>query len=259
MILLSNFLVVINLKKIIEKNNSNKKYLLSTLNITCFLIMIMVIIGAFITPFSSNASTINTSAAKVNSEILGNESIGYVTKEGPYGNPESSTKIAYILGMHPRESRSHNATMALIRNNSNSLENCYYLYLINVTQNTYDYYPGRLNGQKLAYKYVVPDINLYNYSLVIDVHASNGLYINTPYVFVPKNDTRSLKISNNLSNSLDWLYYFDLPDPSSPDYCTIPIIENGTPAIIFEAFGSHNNTIKNQVNQFIWAVDQLKI
>jgi len=64
-------------------------------------------------PLSSNASTINTSAAKVNSKILGNESIGYVTKEGSYGNLESSTKIAYILGIHPRESRSPNATWPL--------------------------------------------------------------------------------------------------------------------------------------------------
>jgi len=90
--------------------------------------------------------------------------------------------------------------MALIRNNSNSLENCYYLYIINVTQNTYDYYPGCLNGQKLAYKYVVPDVNSYNYSLVIDVHASNKVYIDKTYIFIPKNDTRSLEISNNLSN-----------------------------------------------------------
>lgn len=228
------------------------------MNISCILVMIMVLTIAFLTPSSSTISTNNTQSVEVTSEILGNESIGRVTREGPYGNPVSSTRIAYILGMHPRESRSHNATMALIRNNSNSLENCYYLYYINVTQNTYDYYQGRLNGQKLAYKYIVPHINIDNYSLVIDVHASNGLYIDTPYVFVPKNDTRSLEVSKNLTNSLNWLYYFDLPDPSSPDYCTLPIIENGTPAIIFEAYGSPDNTINHQVNQFIWAVDQLK-
>ena len=220
--------------------------------------MIMVLTIAFLTPSSSTISTNTTQSVEVTSKTLGNESIGRVTLEGPYGNPVSSTRIAYILGMHPRESRSHNATMALIRNNSNSLENCYYLYYINVTQNTYDYNQGRLNGQKLAYKYIVPHVNIANYSLVIDVHASNGLYIDTPYIFVPKNDTRSLEVSKNLTNSLNWLYYFDLPDPSSPDYCTLPIIENGTPAIIFEAYGSPDNTINHQVNQFIWAVDQLK-
>lgn len=250
---------MVDLKEFKENNNSNKNFLLSTLNMSCIFIMIMVLTVALLTPLSSTASTNSTSSAEVSSKILGNESVGWVTKEGPYGNPESSTRIAYILGMHPRESRSHNATMALIRNNSESLENCYYLYYINVTKSTYDYYQGRLNGQKLAYKYVVADVNSDNYNLVIDVHASNGLYIDTPYVFVPKNDTRSVEVSKNLTNSLNWLYYFDIPDPSSPDYCTLPIIKNGTPAIIFEAYGSPNNTIKDQVNQFIWAVDQLKL
>jgi len=48
--MVSKYLVVIDLKKVMEKNNSNKKYLLSKLDITCFLIMIIVLNGAFLTP-----------------------------------------------------------------------------------------------------------------------------------------------------------------------------------------------------------------
>lgn len=248
------------MKDKIKKTNSHKDILLSSfLDICCFLIIFIVIIAGVLTSSPDTSPATSTSSIEVTTEILGNESMGRVTKEGPYGNPNSITKIAYIMGMHPRESRSHNATMAIIRNNSKSLENCYYLYYINITQETYDYTMGRLNGQKLAYKYVVPDVNSDNYSLVIDVHASNGLYINTPYVFVPINDNKSLNISKNLTDSLDWLYYFDLPNPSSLEYCTLPIIENGTPTIIFEAYGTPNNTIKDQVNEFIWAVDKLKL
>lgn len=49
------------------------------------------------------------------------------------------------------------------------------------------------------------------------------------------------------------------PNPSSPDYSTIPIIKNGTPAIIYEAYANPSNTIKQQVKEFIMAVDNLDL
>jgi hypothetical protein len=255
---------------LLNKNNHNSQKLtcttgncplISQWGIIAIIAILIVFTASFFVPYNNSPFTAsnNTSSMVASKEILGNNSMGVVTKEGPYGNPNSTIKIAYILGQHPRESRSHNATIANIRENSNSLKNCYYLYYINVTEGTYDYSEGRLNGQKLAYKYIVPDINKNNYGLVIDVHASNGRYIDKSFTFVPARDSASLKVAKSMTKSLKWLYYYSMPEPSSPAYSTIPIIKNGTPAIIYEAYANPSNTIKQQVKEFIMAVDQLKL
>lgn len=250
-----------------EKITTSKLYcpsgncpLVSRWGIVAIMAIIIIFAASFFVPYNNVHSTSNdTENVSATKEILGNESMGYVTKVGPFGNPNSTIKIAYIVGLHPRESRAHNATMAVIQENSNRLNKCYYLYYINVTQNTYDYYTGRLNGQKLAYKYIVPDVNKNNYNLAIDVHASNGRYVSKPIVFVPVNDTDSLNIANNLTTNLKWLYYYSFPEPSSPSYSTIPIIRNGTPSIIYEVYANPSNTITQQIKEFVIGVDNLKL
>ncbi len=224
------------------------------------MIIFLIFLGAALTSFNQiNPTDKKPSEVLASKEVIGNDSRGIVTKEGPYGNITSPIKIAYILGQHPRESRAHNATMANIRENSESLKKCYYLYYINVTNYTYDYSIGRTNGQKLAYKYIVPEINKNNYSLAIDVHASNGRYTDKAFVFVPVHDSTSLNATKNLTNNLKWLHYYSMPDPSSPAYSTIPIIKNGTPSIIYEAYANPSNTLKQQVKEFILAVDSLNL
>ena len=268
------------LRKLIGKSNSNKSnkpdlyqntpqkstcsskncLLISRWGIFAVMIIFLIFLGAALNSFNQiHPTEKNPSEVLASKEVIGNDSRGTVTKEGPYGNITSPIKIAYILGQHPRESRAHNATMANIRENSKSLKKCYYLYYINVTNYTYDYSIGRTNGQKLAYKYIVPEINKNNYSLAIDVHASNGRYTDKAFVFVPVHDSTSLNATKNLTNNLKWLYYYSMPDPSSPAYSTIPIIKNGTPAIIYEAYANPSNTIKQQVKEFILAVDSLNL
>ena len=51
-------------------------------------------------------------------KTIGKNSIGAVTVEGPYGNENSSVKVAYILGQHPRESNAHDAIYDSLLNNS---------------------------------------------------------------------------------------------------------------------------------------------
>jgi hypothetical protein len=239
--------------------SENNCILISRWGILAIVIIFLVFIGAILTSFNEINPAKDSPALVANKEVIGNDSRGIVTKEGPYGNISSPIKIAFILGIHPRESRAHNSTIANIRENSKSLKKCYYLYYINVTNYTYDYSMGRMNGQKLAYKYIVPDVNKNNYSLAIDVHASNGRYTDKPFVFVPVDDKKSLEVTKNLTNTLKWLYYYSMPDPSSPAYSTIPIIKNGTSAIIYEAYANPSNTIKQQVKEFIMALDNLDL
>jgi hypothetical protein len=222
------------------------------------LIILIVLILAWPSPIA-NSSQESTAKVAATQQVLGNSSLGYVTKEGPYGNTSSSYKVAYILGQHPRESRSHKAVREAVQNNSDSLRYCYYLYSINVTQNTYDFDEGRQNGQNLSYQYIVPDINQGNFSLAVDVHASNGASFDKPYVFVPIDNDNSLAIAKNLTSSIKWLYYYELPDYSSPYYTTIPLIRNGTPSIIFEAYAEPSSIIGPQCLEFVMGVDQLDL
>ncbi|MEN6328947.1 MAG: hypothetical protein ABFC91_01465 [Methanobacteriaceae archaeon] len=220
------------------------------------LIILAVLILAWPSP-TANSSSGGSAKVAAAQQVLGNNSLGLVIKEGPYGNTSSNYKVAYILGQHPRESRSHKAVREAVKNNSNSLRYCYYLYYINVTQETYDYDESRLNGQKLSKEFVVPDINQGNYTLAVDVHASNGASFDQPYVFVPIDNEKSLKIAGNLSSSIKWLYYYELPDYTSPYYTTIPLIQNGTPSIIFEAYAEPSSIIGQQCLEFVMGVDQL--
>ena len=59
-----------------------------------------------------------TDLAQVNSneydaELVGMNDLGTVHLHGPFGNLDSEVKIAYVIGMHPLESKSHRA---LLRN-----------------------------------------------------------------------------------------------------------------------------------------------
>ncbi len=48
----------------------------------------------------------------------------------------------------PQESRSHKAVSKAVKNKLNSLKYCYYLYYINIAQDSYDFDEGRQNGQE---------------------------------------------------------------------------------------------------------------
>ena len=52
---------------------------------------------------------------------------------GPFGNTDSDIKIAYSIGMHPLESKAHKALFDTVNSKSSSLNYCYYIYKINVT------------------------------------------------------------------------------------------------------------------------------
>lgn len=218
---------------------------------------LMLILIIFIVLILALVSSSEVPSKVVPQQVLGNSDKGIVIKEGPYGNVSSPVKIAYILGQHPRESRAHIGVGDAVKKNSKSFRYCYYLYYINVTNDTYDFWKGRQNGQNLSYEYVVPDIIQGNFSLAVDVHASNGRYINKPFVFVPKKDDVSLNVSRDLTISIKWLYYHQMPDYSSPFYTTIPLIQGGTPSLVFEAYAEPSSVMGQQCQEFVMRVDQL--
>ena len=199
-------------------------------------------------------------------QILGSNSKGTVTKSGPYGNPNSSRKIAIIVGVHPLEANSHRAIVESILNNSNSLNSSYYIYSIDVTEGTGDYKKGRINGQLLASKYAVPDIRKNHFKLVIDVHSNRGKdtgYKENRFLSVPVKSNKSKSIASEIITEIPWLVYYIPPTekgPKSPKYVTIPLINSHIPSIVYEAYmyEPYGTTLEH-ANEFIRTVDIIKL
>lgn len=196
----------------------------------------------------------------VTSQVLGETGYGEVKKEGPYGNASSPVKIAYIVGVHPQEPYAHQALLEAIKNHDKSLQYCYYIYRVNVTKDFADYEKGRMNGQLLANKYVVPDIKSQKFQLAIDVHSNVGNWQETRFVFSPVNGSKAESTAMELKNKISWLKYYVPPNPTSPQYVTIPLIQAGIPAIIYETYYYDSyETTKNHADEFVVTVDNLKI
>ncbi len=209
-------------------------------------------------PFLNSSEDNDYAVEPLKPKVIGKNDIGTVSVEGPYGNDSSPVKIAYILGQHPREYNAHDAIYNSLLNGSNNLSYSYYVYRINVSGESEDFEQSRMNGQLLAQEFVVNDSVKNNYSLVIDIHSSNGGYIQDPYIFAPvSSDAVANESANNLSNNLSYLVYYEPASYSSPQYSTIPIEEGGIPAIVFEMRGNPDNTLENQANDFVNAVDKL--
>ena len=63
---------------------------------------------------------------------------------------------------------------------------------------------------------------------------------------------------NQIITMVPGLVSYDPPNPTSTSYVTIPIIENGTPAIIYESYAYNTpETKKTRMNEVLSAVDNL--
>ena len=198
------------------------------------------------------------SALQKPAKTSGKNSIGTVTVEGPYGNNESSVKVAYIIGQHPRETNAHDAIYNALLNSSDNLTYSYYVYRINVTAESDNFEESRMNGQLLAQDYVVNDVVDKGYNLAIDIHSSNGGYVQDPYIFAPiSTNTVAYEAANNISEAISYIIYYEPASYSSPQYSTIPISNGGVPAIVFEMRGNPDHSLEVEANQFIHAVENL--
>jgi hypothetical protein len=194
---------------------------------------------------------------------LGSNNNGSVQLIGPIGNNSSNVKIAFIIGVHPLEFYVHNILYGSLIAKSNSLNCCYYIYKVNVTNNRDNYDVGRMNGQLLANKFVVPDVISKNYDLVMDIHSNPGTkggnYKKTNFIFVPLNNTSSKVFADEIIAKIPTLVYYYPESQTSPSYVTIPIIKSDTPTLIYETYMYESNeTTKDYINKLITTIDELK-
>jgi hypothetical protein len=213
---------------------------------------------------SSNDSSgqIGTNRTLTTVKFLGERDYGFVVRYGPYGNVNSPVKVAYVVRVHPMEVQAQQAMMAVISGEIN-LKHCYYVYQITVTKNKDDYNQVRINGQQLALDYVVPDVKASKYDMVVDVHSTRGDYPETKFISVPSQDSRSLTLANLIVSKIPWLVFYVPPfdgGPTSGPYVTIPIIESGTPAMVYETYtyAPFNETLR-QATEFVEVVDGLSL
>ena len=185
-----------------------------------------------------------TTEAKIDSKdydslLVGMNDLGSVHIHGPFGDLDSKVKIAYLIGMHPLESKSHRSLFDELINHKN-LNYCYYLYNIEVN-NPDSETEGRLEGQLLAQEFVKPDIINKNYDLFVDVHSNRGSlgpgeYKITNFVFAPGFDEKSTCYVNKIIDSIDEIVYYNPEFKSSPPFITEPTAEAGIATIVYEYY-----------------------
>ena len=197
-------------------------------------------------------------------EVLANTNIGNVTKEGPYGNTSSQVKVAYIVGMHPREYVCHQEAVNAIKKLDTSLKYSYYIYYVDVTGGVdTGYETGRMNGQLLGEKYVVPDILANNYQLTMDIHSNKGWhndYAVDWFLYVPANHEYTDNIAKQLQEKISGIEIYVPPYASSPKYVTIPLLSNGVPAIVYEAYEYDSPEVgQDKAEKLLMAIDRLEL
>lgn len=195
------------------------------------------------------------------SELLGENELGTVHLHGPFGDESSKIRIAYVIGMHPLESKSHRALFEKLTA-ADDLKCCYYLYNINVKNKTSET-EGRLEGQLLAQEFIKDDIINKKYDLFLDIHSNRGPdgpgdYTITNFVFAPGFDDESSRFMNAILDSMDEIVYYAPEFRSSPPYITEPTAEAGIATIVYECYSSEDfNITLDLASKLVSVVDNL--
>ena len=176
--------------------------------------------------------------ATVSSYVIGNTSYGYVEKEF-YGNPNSNQTIVIIIGVHPQENGIHTAIYNALINKSADLSKRYVLYYVHVTQDADDYSQGRMNGQLLAQEFIVPDVASENPILVLDCHENHGAdsgYTYYRFLYLISNTTTTTNYASGIISQIPFLVTYSPPNPTSTQYVTVPIANQGITTMIYETY-----------------------
>ena len=231
-------LIAQGLSVIFREMRKNPKMARNVLGILILILAILFVSSAL------NSNDDGNQEISAPSVLIGNNSIGTVYKEGPYGNTDSDVKIAYILGVHPREKGAHQLMEQALKEKAGGLNYSYYLYKINVSSDSTDFEASRMNGQKLAQEYAVPDMINNNFTLAVDVHYSNDHWGVSRFIFTPReNNTLSNQIAHGICDNFEWMTYYMPPDPSSPAYVTEPLNDGNVSALIYEAYTEDANNV----------------
>ncbi|MGF7119556.1 hypothetical protein [Methanobacterium oryzae] len=191
---------------------------------------------------------------------LGGTSYGYVEKFN-YGNQSSNQKIVIITGVHPKEYGFHNAISRVVKNKSSIEHKRYIVYKVHVTKDASDYYKGRMNGQLLAQKFVVPDVIKIKPKLAFDIHENRYTtsgYTYPRFLYPISKDQYTLGIAKFITYRMTFLKIYSPPNPTSVRYVTQPIADQGIPTIVYETYMYDSAARKaSDANLFVKTVDNM--
>lgn len=202
-------------------------------------------------------------AANATNTILttnqGSTSYGYVEKE-VCGNQSSNQTVVVIVGVHPMENGIHTAVANDLESKSSSLSKRYVIYKVHVTKDASNYKKGRMNGQLLAQKFVVPDVSSENPMLVVDVHEnhykSSG-YAYCRFLYLISSGDKTTSYANEIISEMSFLRIYSPPNHTSPQYVTVPIANKGIPTIIYETYTDDSSAKKvSDASAFVDALDK---
>lgn len=200
-------------------------------------------------------------STQFDSRLIGENDLGSVHVHGPFGNIDSNVKIAYVIGMHPLESKSHRALFEKLTSNDD-LKYCYYLYNINVNDKSSET-EGRLEGQLLAQEFIRDEIIGKGYDLFLDIHSNRGShgpgeYKITNFVFAPGFDEKSSEFMNKIIDSMDDIVYYAPEFRSSPPYITEPTAKAGIATLVYECYSYEDYDVTLQLaEKLVDVVDNL--
>ena len=201
-------------------------------------------------------------STRYESRLIGENELGSVYIHGPFGNFESEHKIAYLIGMHPLESKSHRALFEKLTS-KRDLEYCYYIYNINVSDKN-SQSEGRDEGQLLAQEFVLDEIIGNGYDLFLDIHSNRGShgpgdYQVTNFVFAPGFDDKSSRYMDEIIDSIDGIIYYAPEFRSSPPFITEPTSKAGIATIVYECYSLEPmETTLSLAERLVDAVDSLE-
>jgi hypothetical protein len=180
--------------------------------------------------------TVNTWINGTN--VIGSTLFGYVEKAF-YGNLTSNQTIVLIVGIHPLENGIHTAIINALISKSSSLAKRFVIYMVHVTKDASDYDKGRMNGQLLGQKFIVTDVASENPMLVVDAHENKGNesgYTYSRFLYPISNTTITMTYANEIIAEMPFLAVYAPPNPTSPQYVTIPIADQGITTLIYETY-----------------------
>ena len=173
------------------------------------------------------------------SEEIGSNALGYVTKISYSYFGESDYKIAIVTGMHPRETLSIDVLQDLSKfyalfNNVEIVN-----YQITVLDNPTNFAVGRSNGESIVHDFVVNDISRENFDLVIIGHDHEEGYGEGFYIATPSMDPPSLALAEKVMAKLSDFSHYKRNTSSIAKSSSIlkvdnPIVDTGTPLFVYE-------------------------
>ncbi|WP_295622586.1 hypothetical protein [uncultured Methanobrevibacter sp.] len=173
------------------------------------------------------------------SELVGENSLGTVTKVNYTHTDNPRIKIAVVSGMHSRE-KLHLFVLPLacrffaVTHGDAEVIN----YRIKVTDSPEDFNKGRANGESLVHDYVVNEVAKSDPDLVIIGHDHEPTYGEGYYIATPTMDNASVELAEVVTNEIGFNHYKrnkTLPTKSTSILnVDNPIVQTGTRVFVYE-------------------------